>query len=97
MSKQSVRLGSNEELVMIGHDLGISVSDDDGTFVYIAEDWAGFDDPSFGFDEDGDLRRVYAGKLVGQAIPCRSARCPSERKRFERIFVRDFKDEMRIG
>jgi hypothetical protein len=95
-----VRLGTGERLVFVGHDVAlVAVGDtEDGEgveYVYFAADWeAGAPAPAR-VDGDGDVAFLDGFGHPYAWAPVRSPRCPSEQRRAERLFARDFGDRMR--
>lgn len=61
--------------------------------VYGALDWRTYSAPSWGYDEDGDLRAFGPdGGFVGPALRAVEPQDPSQVRWAERRFVRDFGD-----
>lgn len=99
----NVTLGFGERILLSGHDVLLLCPDHDldtgevSLNVYAPEDWDACSGPSYVIDEDSDLRRHDGSRAYGPALPYRFARCPSEQGRFERLFARAFRDEMRLA
>ena len=100
--RAKVVLGFGERLVLVGHDVALVVvndppvdpeADDEvvGESVYFSADWNAATSPSAVIDEDGDV-----AFLDGSWTKARAARCPSEARRFERLFAKNFDDNLRV-
>ena len=94
----------DRRLVLLGHEVAIEVDGDlqqswDGdevtetpgaTCVYTAQDWSAATSATYGYDEDGDLRRVSAdGRFYGPAIPVTRPTDPSKRAQLARRWARE--------
>jgi hypothetical protein len=92
-----VRLGGGERLVFVGHEVAIAVPNDEGDaeLLYFREDWRQCAEPSAEI-VDGEAAFFNSSGGHYAWVSIREPRCPSERKRAERLFARDFRDNLRV-